>query len=226
MGFLAYSLPLLMLVSALGVKLAAPRYGERVARISVAASGIVLALATALFLIQLWAESGRLVGLGLSIFSLYIDWLSTLMALLVSAVGLVVHVYSVRYMQDDPGYTRFFMLLDGIIGVILLMVLAGDLLTLLLGWHLLGICLYFLLNHETQRPAANRYAFWTLFTHRIGDLPLLAITALAYHTYGTLTLPTLFERVAESPEATPEPRVAYSDVPSWTEIDPPAWPVR
>jgi NADH-quinone oxidoreductase subunit L len=202
MEFLAYSLPLLMLVSALAVKIAAPRVGEGVSRISVGASAIVLALATALFLIQLWAESGRLVGIGLSIFSLYIDWLSTLMALLVSAIGLVVHVFSVRYMQDDPGHTRFFMLLDVIIGVILLMVLAGDLLTLLLGWHLLGVCLYFLLNHETRRSAANRYAFWTLFTHRIGDLPLLAITALAYHTYGTLTLPTLFERVAESPQAT------------------------
>jgi NADH-quinone oxidoreductase subunit L len=168
----------------------------------VASSALVLALAMALFLIQLWAESGRLVGLGLSIFTLYIDWLSTLMALLASAVGLVVHVFSVRYMQDDPGYARFFVLLDGIIGVILLMVLAGDLLTLLLGWHLLGVCLYFLLNHDIRRPAANRYAFWTLFTHRIGDLPLLAITALAYHTYGTLTLPTLFERVAEAPQTT------------------------
>jgi NADH-quinone oxidoreductase subunit L len=115
------------------------------------------------------------------------------MALLVSAIGLVVHVFSVRYMQDDPAYTRFFMLLDTIIGVILLMVLAGDLLTLLLAWHLLGVCLYFLLSHETRRRSANRYAFWTLFTHRVGDLPLLAATALAYHSYGTLSLPLLFD---------------------------------
>jgi NADH-quinone oxidoreductase subunit L len=120
----------------------------------------------------------------------------------VSGVGLVVHVFSVRYMQDDPGYTRFFLLLDLIIGVILLMVLAGDLLTLLLAWHLLGVCLYFLLSHETRRPAATRYAFWTLFTHRIGDLPLLATTGLAYHTYGTLSLPELFAKVAETPDAT------------------------
>ncbi|MGB5734981.1 MAG: proton-conducting transporter membrane subunit, partial [Thiohalocapsa sp.] len=128
--------------------------------------------------------------------------LSTLMALLVSGIGLVVHVFSVRYMQDDPAYTRFFMLLDTIIAVILLMVLAGDLLTLLLAWHLLGVCLYFLLSHETRRRSATRYAFWTLFTHRIGDLPLLAATALAYHTYGTLSLPELFERVAATPDAT------------------------
>jgi NADH-quinone oxidoreductase subunit L len=202
MALLAYSLPLVMLASALAVRLAAPRLGEGVARISVFASAIALVLALALFVMQLWADSGQLVGIGLGLFTLYVDWLSTLMAVLVSGVGLVVHVFSVRYMQDDPAYARFFMFLDAIIGVILVMVLAGDLLTLLLGWHLLGVCLYFLLNHETRRPASNRYAFWTLFTHRVGDLPLLALTALAYHSYGTLSLPALFERVAEAPQTT------------------------
>ncbi|MCU0835862.1 MAG: NADH-quinone oxidoreductase subunit L [Chromatiaceae bacterium] len=202
MSLLAYSLPLVMLLSALAVSLTAPRLGEGVARISVLASALALLLAGVLFVNQLGAEEPRLVGVGLTIFNLYVDALSTLMALLVSGVGLVVHVFSVRYMQDDPGYTRFFLLLDLIIGVILLMVLAGDLLTLLLAWHLLGVCLYFLLSHETRRPAATRYAFWTLFTHRIGDLPLLATTGLAYHTYGTLSLPELFAKVAETPDAT------------------------
>ena len=202
MSLLAYSLPLVMLLSALAVRLAAPRLGEGVARISVFTSALTLVLAGALFAAQLWADQGRVVSIGLTIFNLYVDWLSTLMALLVSAVGLVVHVFSVRYMQDDPAYTRFFVLLDLIIGVILLMVLAGDLLTLLLGWHLLGVCLYFLLGHETRRPAAVRYAFWTLFTHRVGDLPLLAATALTYHTFGTFSLPELFERLAANPEAT------------------------
>ncbi|MGB5734123.1 MAG: proton-conducting transporter membrane subunit, partial [Thiohalocapsa sp.] len=196
MALLAYSLPLVMLLSALAVSVTGGRLGERIAGISVFSSALVLALALALFLNQLWADQGRLVSTGLTVFTLYVDWLSTLMALLVSGIGLVVHVFSVRYMQDDPAYTRFFMLLDTIIAVILLMVLAGDLLTLLLAWHLLGVCLYFLLSHQTQRPSATRYAFWTLFTHRIGDLPLLAATALAYHTYGTLSLPALFERVA------------------------------
>jgi len=202
MALLAYSLPLVMLLSALAVRVNSRRLGEGVARISVIASTLALALALALFLNQLWAEQGRLFDIGLTVFSLYVDPLSTLMALLVSAIGLVVNVFSVRYMQDDPAYTRFFMLLDSIIAVILLMVLAGDLLTLLLAWHLLGVCLYFLLGHETRRRSATRYAFWTLFTHRVGDLPLLAATALAYHSYGTLSLPLLFERIAASPDAT------------------------
>ncbi len=202
MAPLAYALPLLMLASALAVRLGAARLGESVARISVGASALTLVLALVLFADQLGADSGRLVGVGLGLFTLYIDWLSTLMALLVGGVSLVVHVYSVRYMQDDPAYTRFFALLDGIVAVILLMVMAGDLLTLLLAWHLVGIVLYFLLNHDTRKPASTRYAFWTLFTHRIGDLPLLAAVALIHHAFGTLSLPEVFAAMAAAPATT------------------------
>lgn len=191
-----------MLGSALAVRLVADRQSLLVPRISVGASALTLVLALLLFLQQLGATSGRMLGLGLSVFTLYIDWLSTLMALLVSAVGLVVHVFSVRYMRDDPAYVRFFVLLDGIIAVTLLMVLAGDLLTLLLAWHLVGVLLYFLLNHETRRRPATRYAFWTLFTHRIGDLPLLAVVALVYHAFGTLAIPEVFAALAAAPQAT------------------------
>jgi NADH-quinone oxidoreductase subunit L len=202
MPLLAYTLVLLMLCSALAVQVSAPRLGEGIARISVAASALTFVLAVVLFAWRLGQGEAALVSVGLGLFTLYVDALSTLMAVLVSAVGLVVHVFSVRYMQDDPAYTRFFVLLDAIIAIILLMVLAGDLLTLLLGWHLLGVCLYFLLNHDMRRRAANRYAFWTLFTHRVGDLPLLAAIALAYHGYGTLSIPALFDAVAANPEQT------------------------
>ncbi|MBK5971264.1 MULTISPECIES: NADH-quinone oxidoreductase subunit 5 family protein [Thiorhodovibrio] len=202
MAPLAYALPLVMLASMLAVRLSAARLGESVARISVGASALTLALALVLFVDQLGADSARLVGVGLGLFTLYVDWLSTLMALLVGGVSLVVHVFSVRYMQDDPAYVRFFILLDGIVAVILLMVMAGDLLTLLLAWHLVGVFLYFLLNHDTRRPASTRYAFWTLFTHRIGDLPLLAAVALIHHAFGTLSLPAVFAAMAATPGTT------------------------
>jgi len=202
MAPLAYALVLMMFCSALAVRASAARLGDGVARISVGASALTLALALSLFSVRLVHGGAELYSAGLSLFTLYVDPLSTLMAVLVSAVGLVVHVFSVRYMQDDPAYTRFFWLLDAIIGVILMMVLAGDLLTLLLGWHLLGVCLYFLLNHDTRRRAANRYAFWTLFTHRVGDLPLLAAIALIYHGYGTLSIPALFDAITTAPQQT------------------------
>ena len=202
MAVLAYALPLLSLLSALLVQVLSARIGERVARVSSAASLVLLGLATWLFILQLDGDQGRSFDLGLGLFSVYVDALSSLMALAVSAIGLVVHRYSVRYMRDDPAYARFFVLLDAIIGVILLMVLAGDLLTLLLAWHLVGVLLYFLLGHDTRRESATRFAFWTLLTHRVGDLPLLAAIALLYHGYGTLALPELFARIAAEPHLT------------------------
>lgn len=199
---LAYAMPLLGLVSALVTLATARRLGERVSRISAAFSVVIFAIAAALFVQQLSFGHGQLATLGIGLFSLYYDSLTALMALGVSAISLIVHFYSIRYMQDDPAYARFFILLDTLNAVIMLMVLAGDLLTLLLAWHSIGMLLYFLLNHDTRREAANRYAFWTLITHRIGDLPLLAAAALIYHSYGTLTIPTLFEAVAADPHQT------------------------
>jgi NADH-quinone oxidoreductase subunit L len=202
MAISAYALPVLALLSALCTRLLWHRMGPNVAGISVGFSALILLLAVAMFATQLVTGGARTASLGLSLFTLQIDALSTLMALAVSGISLIVHVFSVRYMQDDPGYLRFFLLLDGVIAVILLMVMAGDLLTLLLAWHLLGVLLYFLLNHDSARASATRYAFWTLFTHRVGDLPLLAAIALLYHAYGTLSIPELFARVAESPGVT------------------------
>src|SRR3569832_2626440 len=51
------------------------------------------------------------------------------------------------------------------------------------------------------RPAAQRYAFWTFLTYRLGDLPLVLAAVQLYETYGTAALPTLFERIAAAPDA-------------------------
>lgn len=199
---IAYSLPLLGLCSALCVLLLAGRIGEGVARLSAGFSLVIFVIALGLFSEQVIVGQGELATLGIRLFTIYFDTLTALMALAVSAISLVVHLYSVRYMREDPAHTRFFVLLDAINATIMLMVLAGDLLTLLLAWHFMGVILYFLLNHDTRREAANRYAFWTLITHRIGDLPLLAAVALLYSSYGTLSIPVLFEAIAADPDRT------------------------
>jgi NADH-quinone oxidoreductase subunit L len=200
LAYVAYLLPLLGLISALTVLLLAGRIGERVARLSVGFSLIIFVVALGLFSRQVLLGEGQLATLGISLFTIHFDSLTALMALAVSAISLIVHLYAVRYMRGDPAHTRFFVLLDGINAMIMLMVLAGDLLTLLLAWHSMGVILYFLLNHDTRREAANRYAFWTLITHRLGDLPLMAAAALLYSSYGTLSIPALFDAIAADPD--------------------------
>lgn len=194
-------LPALPLLSALACALLAPRLGQRVAHISIGAT--FLAFLTAIVLL-----AGTLQGNGPGPFALHDGWgilladpLSTLMAVVISGISLVVHLYSRRYMVEEPGYARFFVLLDLMTAALLLMVAAGDLLTLLVAWHLVGVLLYLLLGHDTTSHSAQRYAQWTLLTYRIGDLPLLFAAGLLFHAYGTWSLSELFERIAADPLA-------------------------
>lgn len=194
-------LPTLPLLSALLLAVLPDAPRRRVARASTGASVLTLLAAAAALALYLIEPAPALVAAGGRWGSLYFDPLSAIMAVAVSGISLVVHVYSNRYMAEEAGYARFFMLLDLMASAILLMVTAGDLITLLVAWHLIGITLYFLLGHDLQRPAAQRYAFWTFITYRFGDAPLILAAVLLYRAYDTVSLPLLFERIAAAPEA-------------------------
>ncbi|MEZ5453166.1 MAG: proton-conducting transporter membrane subunit, partial [Thiothrix sp.] len=134
--------------------------------------------------------------------SLLFDPLSLLMAFVITAISLIVRVYSVRYMVEEAGYVRFFILLDLMVAALLVMVAAGDLITLLIAWQLIGVLLYFLLGQDMRSTAAHRYGFWTLITYRLGDLPLLLAAVLLFHAYETWSLPAIFEQVKADPHVT------------------------
>ena len=121
------------------------------------------------------------------------------MAFVIGLISLIVHMYSLRYMAEESGYARFFVLLDLMTASLLLMVAAGDLITLIIAWHLVGVFLYFLLGQDTRNPSAYRYAFWTLITYRIGDLPLVLAAVLLFQAYGTWSLPVIFEQLNQAP---------------------------
>ncbi|WP_457600247.1 NADH-quinone oxidoreductase subunit 5 family protein [Hydrogenivirga sp.] len=124
-----------------------------------------------------------------------VDALSVVMSLTVSGISFIVHAYSVRYMKDDEGYTRFFALLDLITFSILLTVLAGNLILLFIGWHLVGVFLYFLLSHNIRSSEASRFALWTFLAHRAGDIPLLLAIILLYRNFGTFNIGELGEKL-------------------------------
>ncbi len=194
-------LPATPLLAALLVALRPGLARRSVARLSVGFSVLTLLLAAASLALYLAEGRPQWMGFGAGWGSLYLDPLTSVMSLMVAGISLVVHVYSVRYMAEEPGYARFYVLLDLMAMAILLMVAAGDLVTLLVAWHLIGVLLYFLLGHDSARPAAQRYAFWTFLTYRLGDLPLVLAAVLLYESYGTVALPTLFERIAAAPDA-------------------------
>ncbi len=200
---LQWLIPLLPVISALLVYLLAGRLGKRVARLSVGVTALT-------FLIAAWQIGAYIagdhgpgwLGLGANWGSLYLDPLSAIMSLVVAGFSLIVHIYSVRYMTEEPGYARFFTLLDLMTASILLFVAAGDLITLLVAWHMVSVMMYFLLGQNTESRPGERYAFWTFITYRIGDLPLVLAAVVLFQAYGALDFPTLFDRIAIDPNAT------------------------
>ncbi|MEF8793804.1 NADH-quinone oxidoreductase subunit 5 family protein [Thiohalorhabdus sp.] len=189
----------LPLISAALIQLLAAPLGRGGGRLSVAFASVTFGLAAAALGLALSGLGPEAVSLGPAWGMLLFDPLSTLMAMVVAGISLIVHVYSLRYMADEAGYLRFFVLLDLMTAALLVMVAAGDLVTLLVAWHLIGVLLYFLLGQDTRSPSAYRYAFWTLITYRIGDLPLVLAAVLLYQAYGTWSLPAIFEAMAANP---------------------------
>jgi len=147
--------------------------------------------------------------------SIWLDPLTLIMWAFVSGISLLVHMYSVRYMIEEPNYPRFFAMLDLMTATILFMVSAADLITLLVAWFLVGVLLYFLLGHDTDRPASGRYAFWTQITYRVGDLPLWLAAFILYKSYHSLALPVIFAQIAAAPNAV---QIWGMTVPAWTGI--------
>ena len=203
---LILSLVFLPIASALLISMTESRLDRRVARISVGASTITFLAAGVLLWESLYGFEAHAVAMlpfmgsadqGL----LWFDPLSTLMAFVVSGISLIVHVYSVRYMAEEAGYGRFFSLLDLMTASLLLMVLAGDLLTLIVAWHFVAVLLYLLLGQNTRSHTANRYALWTFFTYRIGDFPLVLAAVLLFQAYDTWSLPLIFEQMTANPGA-------------------------
>jgi len=201
MNSLILLVPGLPIISAILAHLLAPRLGRRVARLSVAFTLLTFLSAVSLLTLALMGEPNHTVNLGQEWGIILFDPLSSLMAVVISGISFIVHLYSVRYMSEEAGYARFFVMLDFMTASLLLMVAAGDLVTLLIAWHLIGVLLYFLLGHDTRSKAAYRYGLWTFITYRIGDIPLVLAAVVLFHTYQTWSLPLIFDQLAANPDA-------------------------
>jgi NADH-quinone oxidoreductase subunit L len=194
--------PALPIISAIISLLLSSRFERRAVRLSIMSAGIVFALTIVMLGLALAGHQTERIGYTHSWGILLSDPLSAVMAVLIAGISLIVHLYSIRYMAEEPGYARFFALLDLMTAVLLVMVAAGDLVTLLVAWHLIGVLLYFLLGHDTKRQSTFRYAFWTFFTYRIGDLALIAAAAILFYAYGTWSLTDIFARIHSNQEVT------------------------
>ncbi|MFG3658065.1 NADH-quinone oxidoreductase subunit L [Streptomyces sp. NPDC047706] len=112
--------------------------------------------------------------------ALYIDGFAALVAVLVVFVALCVQIYSTGYLQDDPRYPSYAALVSLFTSAMLLVVYSGDLMVLLVGWEVMGICSYFLVGHYWETPEARAASIKAFLVTKLGDVPfLIGLFALA-----------------------------------------------
>jgi NADH-quinone oxidoreductase subunit L len=118
-------------------------------------------------------------------FTLHLDSLSLLMTLIITGVGFLIHVYSIGYMDHEEDYSRFFACLNFFVFAMLLLVLAGHLLVLFLGWEGVGLASYLLIGFWYEKPTAAAAATKAFVMNRIGDFGLLIGLLLTFYLFGT-----------------------------------------
>lgn len=121
-------------------------------------------------------------------FSLYVDHLSLLMTLIITGVGFLIHVYSIGYMDHEEDLVRYFACLNFFVFAMLLLVLAGNLAVLFIGWEGVGLASYLLIGFWYTRPAAAQAATKAFVMNRIGDLGFLLALLLTFYLFGTSDL--------------------------------------
>ena len=137
-----------------------------------------------------WAAIG---GIRMEI-GFLIDPLSAMMMTVVSFVSLAVHVYTIGYMHDDPGYQRFFSYISLFTFSMLMLVMSNNFLQLFFGWEAVGVVSYLLIGFWYKRPTAIFANMKAFIVNRIGDFGfLLGIAALVLYT-GSLDYTTVFNQ--------------------------------
>lgn len=138
-----------------------------------------------------WVASGNLnVNFGL----LY-DPLTGVMLLVITGVGLLIHIYSAGYMEDDPGFWRFFAFMNFFIFAMVLLVTADNFLFLLIGWGLVGLASFLLIGFWYQRPSAVAAARKAFVINVIGDFGLMLAIFLIFNNFGTLNYQGVFSQL-------------------------------
>ncbi len=128
--------------------------------------------------------------------SFTLDALSAVMMLVVTAVGFLIHLYSVRHMAGVAGFARFFAHMNLFVASMLVLVLAGNLLLLYLGWEGVGLCSFLLIGFKREDPVAGGAARKAFIVTRIGDVSLLLGILLVGLELGTLEMGGLSRRAA------------------------------
>ena len=134
-----------------------------------------------------WIESGSFaLDLGM-----LLDPLSSIMTLVICGVGLLIHVYSIGYMKEDPGFAKFFAYLNLFVFAMLILVLSSSLIGLFVGWEGVGLCSYLLIGFWYSKGWPAEAAQKAFVMNRIGDACFLVGSFLLFRLFASLDMATI-----------------------------------
>ena len=131
-----------------------------------------------------------------------IDPLTTMMMLVVTFVSLMVHIYTIGYMHDDPGYQRFFSYISLFTFSMLMLVMSNNFLQLFFGWEAVGLVSYLLIGFWYTRDTAIYANLKAFLVNRVGDFGFILGIGLVLAHFGSLDYATVFARAPELASAT------------------------
>ncbi len=135
-----------------------------------------------------WISGGLLnVNIGF-----HVDALTTVMLLVITGVGFLIHVYSIGYMHGDEGYTRYFAYLNLFVFAMLILVLGNNYLMMFVGWEGVGLCSYLLIGFWYEKQSATDAGKKAFIVNRIGDFGFLLGMFTLFAIFNTLDFTSIF----------------------------------
>ena len=122
----------------------------------------------------------------------HVDALTTVMLLVITGVGFLIHIYSIGYMSHDSGRARYFAYLNLFVFAMLILVLGNNYLMMFIGWEGVGLCSYLLIGHWFERKSATDAGKKAFIVNRIGDFGFLLGMFTLFAAFGTLNFDQMF----------------------------------
>ncbi len=129
--------------------------------------------------------------------AIQLDQLSMIMMMVITGVGFLIHMFSVGYMKEDPGYPRYFAYLNLFVFFMLVLVMGANFPVMFVGWEGVGLCSYLLIGfwfQDREKADAGKKAF---IVNRVGDFGLLMAMFILFATFGTLDYGAIFQQAPE-----------------------------
>ena len=207
---LYFVVPLAPLLAAVVVGLGGPKIGRALSA-ALCIAGVGASMVASFFIahdvhaghvfngdVYTWLQSGNFrIAIGF-----LIDPLTVTMMMVVTFVSLMVHVYTIGYMADDPGYTRFFAYISLFTFAMLMLVMSNNFLQLFFGWEAVGLVSYLLIGFWYTRPTANFASLKAFLANRVGDFGFILGIGLVLAYFGTLDYAPVFARAGSFAGAT------------------------